>query len=345
MKTQSNFAVATFGELMLRLTPYHTLERLVQTEALRMSFAGAESNVAISLSYWGYPCFFISHLPSHQLGDAAFAYLHRWGIHTPHVYRSGTRIGTYYIEHGSSIRPTQVVYDRANSAFSQVEPHFYDWETILNGKSLFFLTGITPALSHHCQQSCLDALRVAKQLGLTVAFDLNFRRTLWTRTDARNAFVEIFPYVDILFANLGAAIDVFDFHSDAKSSDPWNTINLQTQEAGEFLASKGSFEMIVMSVRQVFSAHQHRLGGMVYNQESWSIADPLDVELIDRLGGGDAFAAAVLHGWINQWPTQKLISFATSAFALQQTLPGDLNLHHESEIWEVASGATYGLKR
>lgn len=342
MKSGDPLQIISFGELMLRLTPYFHRERIIQSDALRMSFAGAESNTSIALAFWGHPVFMITAFSDNILGDKAMAYLQQWNIHTDHIQRNPYRMGTYYIEHGASIRPTQVVYDRVDSAFAKTHPDLYDWEYLFQDKQLFYLTGITPALSEYAAQACKDALREAKRQRLTVFFDPNYRHSLWNREDASNVIKDFLPYIDVLIANVGSARDIFHYQPASFSPEDWNTIQNETKRAAQYLQQYTGIKNIALSIRQAISAHRQRLGGIYWQNGLISESTAIEIEVVDRLGGGDAFAAGIIHGWIQHWQPATVISFATASAAIQQTQMGDLNLISVEDIMTIASGEHTG---
>lgn len=332
--------VVCFGEIMLRLSPLTMHERLAKTHALKMGFAGAESNVAVSLALLGQEAFFVTCLPSNSLGDAAENSLREFGVNTQYIRRSGDRMGTYFIEYGASIRSTQVIYDRKGSAIAQITPGILDWKNILAGKQWLHLTGITPALSIACAEECFHALKEAKDAGVKVSFDLNFRRTLWSKVEANAVFTEILPFVDLLIANAGSAYDVFDI--DTGNPHSWAQQVEAAKLAGKELSKLGNFELIAMTVRNHPSASENDWAGLLYDRQHFYESKKYEFLVVERLGGGDAFTAALLHGLCEGWDNQQTIEFATAASALKHTIPGDLNIVTEAEITEAANGNLSG---
>jgi 2-dehydro-3-deoxygluconokinase len=332
--------VVCFGEIMLRLSPLAPHERLAKTGALKMAFAGAESNVAVSLAMLGQETFFATVLPPNPLGDAAENSLREFGVNTGFIKREGSRVGTYFIEYGASIRATQVVYDRAGSAIAQVKPGTFDWEAMLTGKAWLHVTGITPALSAACAGECRLAMETARRLGVKVSFDPNYRRTLWSREEARRTITDLLPFVNVLFANAGAAADVFDI--DTGNPDTWNGQVEAAREAAKALARLGHFELQALTVRDHPSASQNQYAGLLYDGTQFYESRPYHFEVIERLGGGDAFTAGVLHGLCQGWDYLQTVEFATAAAALKHTIPGDLNILSEAEIREAAGGNVTG---
>lgn len=332
--------VVSFGEILLRFTPAQLQERVVSAKTFQRAYAGAESNVAINLSILNHEVYFVTRLPENPLGEGAENSLREFGVDTRYIVKGGRRMGTYYIEHGASIRPTRVTYDRESSAIAMIEPGMLDWDEIFADKDWFLLTGITPALSPTCAQESLVALQKAKEKGLQVAFDLNFRRTLWSKEDARKVLTQMMPYVDVLFANAGSAHDVFDIQTE--ESMDWEAQVAGTRSVAKALSNIGDFKLIALTVREQKSATENGWAGLLYDGEKHYESRKYQFQVVDRLGGGDAFTAGVLHGLIKDWDLKETVEFASASSALKHTLPGDLNILSENEILEVAQGDTSG---
>lgn len=332
--------IVSFGEILLRFTPNQLQERVVTANSFHRAYAGAESNVAIDLSILGHEVQYVTCLPDNPLGEGAENSLREYGVDTSFIVWGGKRMGTYYIEHGASIRPTRVTYDREGSAVAMIQPGQIHWDEIFTGKDWFVLTGITPALSAACAEESMIALKKAKANGLQVAFDLNFRRTLWSREEARKALTPMMPYVDVLFANAGSAHDVFDIQTE--ECDDWEVQMTSTRQAAKALSRIGNFKLIALTVREQESATENGWAGILYDGNTLYESKKYRFQVVDRLGGGDAFFAGVLHGLIKRWNLQETVEFGTAASALKHTLPGDLNIVSEKEILEIAEGNISG---
>ena len=335
-----NQKIIGYGELLLRLSPTGHGDLIEQATSLNMNFAGAEANIIADLSLLGHPTCFVSALPNNPVGRAANHFLQKFSIDTNHMVWDKGRVGAYYIEHGVTIRGTRVTYDRVNSSVSNTELSGKVWSKILSQASYFILTGITPALSEICRENIKKALTAAKIHGVKVVFDLNYRRTLWAQQEARIAFENILPYVDILIANKGAAFDVFDIQT-VKVID-YKTMTIATKQAATALSEIGNFDCIAMTMRLQNNAEDNVLGGMIQMGQDQVFSQSIPTKIIDRLGGGDAFAAGIVHGLINDWSTEKLINFATAAFANTQTIKGDINYATEEELLSIATGNLQG---
>ena len=333
--------ITSFGEILLRLSPASHHERIAKTHALNMAFAGAESNVAASLALLGHQARYVTRLPAHIVGDAALNAIREFGIDPQFVLRGGNRVGTYFIEHGSSIRPTRVIYDREHSAIAEATADEFDWAAILTDQDWFVATGITPALSASCSKACLAAMQEARQKDVRVAFDLNFRRTLWEKEAAREAITPMLPYIGVLFSNIGSAADVFDIQPEQPIHD-WDTLVAATEESAARVFELAEFQYVALTVREHHSASENGWAGILYDGQQFYRSRKYHFQVVDRLGGGDAFMAGIIHGLALQWDLQKTIEFATAASAIKHTIPGDINITSEAEILEVAEGNTSG---
>ncbi len=327
----------SFGEIMLRLVPEKAGIKLASANSFQAGFAGSESNVASSLAILGNPSAFITKLPSNPLGNGAIASLNSFGIDTSRIIRGGNRLGTYFIELGSSIRPSQVVYDRRESAISEIGEGEFNWEQVFQGKRWLFLSGITPALSDQCARETVKAARIARNLGVKVAFDMNYRRTLWEDSSvARQRFGRILEHTDILFGNIGALSDVYGFQSKASSALD------QTVEAAEFSVSNFGIDHMAFTVREHPSATVNTVYALYRARSAVETSDPIEVVITDRFGAGDAFAAAFLHAMNKGWSSKETVDFAAAAFALKHTIAGDQHTSSEAEINAVRKGLTKG---
>ena len=332
--------VVGYGELMMRYTPYHRGNLIEQSDALKISFAGAESNILANLSLFGHSTVFLSSLPNDPLGRSAKNYLNKHGIDTQYVKWKQGRLGNYFVEHGNSIRGTRVTYDRSNSSFSNSRVSEKDWNNVLKNTDFLVLTGITPALSKLCKQNITTGLEVARELDVNVVFDLNYRRKLFTKKEAREAFEKILPYVNILVANIGSAYDVYEI--EFEPIQDLESLKLATIGSANKLADLGNFDSIAMTMRNQNNANNNDLGGVIIEGNKYYSSDFINIDVIDRLGGGDAFVSGMLHGLVNKWEKQKIVSFATAAFALTQTIEGDINYFTEKELLDISKGKVFG---
>lgn len=327
----------TFGEIMIRLSPGDSSNKIRTSKLFAVGYAGSESNVACSLARLNNQVSFVTKLPNNQLGDAAIGSLNEHGVNTEHILRDGNRIGTYFIEIGTSIRPSSVIYDRENSAISKISSGEFDWEYILKNKKWIFLSGITPVLSKQCAVETIKVAETAKRLGLKVAFDMNYRRSLWKNvSDARKVFDQILEHTDLLFGNTGALKDVYDLTPSGK-----NEIE-KTLKSANAAAAKFNISEIAFTTRKHISASNNEVSAVYLSGSSHYVSDTYNVLITDRFGTGDAFAAGCLHAINKGWKKEDVIGFATAAFALKHTIKGDQHTSNEKEILSIKQGNIRG---
>ena len=328
----------TFGETLLRLTPASKYERLATASELRMGFAGAESNTAAALARFGHCVHHVTAFPDNLLGDAAINCLLHAGIQTDYVTRAGSRVGVYFIETGASLRPSRIVYDRAHSSFSEIDENSFDWEKIFDKKKWFHISGITPALSPACNKVALLAVKKAKQAGVPVSFDFNFRRTLWKDKDqAAESFDRLLQHTDYVFANEGAVKDVFDIGAFDGQDHAENA-----RQAIGALQARYPLKGVAFTLREHSSASFNKWSALSCMDGQFYYSPVYDIEVIERLGGGDTFGAGMIHGIVSGWDPGKALAFATAASALKHTIPGDMGYLSEKEVFPVMEGNTQG---
>lgn len=326
--------VITFGEIMLRLTPQNH-NRIGRTPVYEAVYGGAESNVACSLAQLGAEAEFVTKLPENALADGAIATLKSFGVETNHIARGGNRMGVYYLERGSSVRASKVVYDRADSAMAQAQPADFDWDEIFGGATWFHFTGITAGISKNALELCKIAVKKAKEKGLTVSFDPNYRAKLWTKEEAREAMKEITPYVDVLISNAPQTLDVYELECETEE---------KTMRA---LAEKYNLQSVVFTNRISRSADDNGYfasslasGGKNSGKNGkYYISKRYELHpIVDRVGGGDAFAAGYIYAANKYENEQQRLDFAVAAAAFKHTIDGDINVACEAEIAALAGG-------
>ena len=345
--------VVTFGEVMLRLsTP--GFQRFRQAMSFDATFGGGEANVAVSLAQFGHDARFVSKLPEHEVGQAAVDHLRRYGVDTRFIVRGGERVGIYFLETGASQRPSKVVYDRAHSAVAEMDPGEVDWDAAFDGADWFHWTGITPALGPKPKAALGRALDAARAAGATVSCDLNFRSKLWTTDEAQATMRPLMDRVDVCIANeedadrsLGLAAGETDV--EAGALDEGGYARLAERLKGEY-----GFSAVAITLRESYSASDNGwsamlLGGLPADRAGRAapLAEPTrsrvyDVRLVDRVGGGDSFAAGLVHGLLTKGDARDALEFAVAASALKQTIPGDLNLSTADEVEKLAGGSGSG---
>ena len=329
--------IITIGEIMLRLsTPGNS--RFVQSDSFDVNYGGGEANVAVSLQNFGNEAFFVSKIPAHEIGQAAVNSLRRFGVHTDYVVRGGNRLGIYYLETGSSLRSSKVIYDRACSSFSEATPDEFDFDAIFADADWFHWSGITPALSKNAAMLIEKACIAAKKAGVTISCDLNYRHKLWSAEEAQKVMCPLMSYVDVCIGNEEDAEKCLGFRPEADVESGQTDANGYT---GIFLGmvKKFGFKYVVGTLRESFSASHNGWKAMIYNGKEFYKSRRYDITpIVDRVGGGDAFSAGIIHGLANGKPMDWALEFAVASSALKHTIPGDVNMVSTQEVESLMNG-------
>lgn len=333
--------IVTFGELMLRLAP-EGYYRFIQADKFGVTFGGAEANVAVSLANYGQEVQFVSKLPAHEIGQAAINSLRRYGVDVSEVVRGGERLGIYYLEKGASQRPSKVIYDRKVSSFSLAKKDDFDWKHIFKGTTWFHFTGITPALSDDMAEICIEACKSAKEMGVTVSCDLNYRRKLWTRDKANKIMTELCQYVDVCIANEEDALDVFGISAVNTDISKGKIDDESYKDVAKRLAQNFGFDKVAITLRESNSANDNNWAGMLYDGQSFYTSPKYPIHIVDRVGGGDSFGAGLIYSCINGFDAQKTINFAVAASCLKHSVEGDYNMVTVDEVFQLVSGNSSG---
>jgi 2-dehydro-3-deoxygluconokinase len=326
--------VVCFGELLLRLSPPGA-ERLFQSPTLRTWFGGSEANVAMGLAHLGSGAAYVTRLPASPVGDAALAAVRAEGVDVTGVLRGGERMGIYFVESGAGIRPLRVVYDRAGSAFSRLDPAELDWPALLRGADWLHLSGITPALDEGPARAALDAADAARALGVRVSVDLNYRPALWAGRDPRAVLPALARVCDLLVANPVAAAAMLGVEAEAGRDAA------ALRRAAERIAGEHGCGAVALTFRDVISASEHGWSAALLDGGAFHLSRHWRVEVVDRVGGGDSFAAALLHARMQGMAPAAAVEFAAAAGALKLTIPGDFNRVAPAEV-EAALAAHPG---
>jgi 2-dehydro-3-deoxygluconokinase len=322
--------VVTFGEVMLRLKP-PSYERFLQSPVLEATFGGGEANVAASLANFGVPVDFVTALPPNAIGDACCTFLRGFGIGTSHIVRTGDRMGLYFLETGSNQRPSRVIYDRSGSALMGAQPDSFAWKRIFEGAGWFHITGITPALSENAAATALEAVRTAREMGLTVSCDYNYRKNLWKYgRSAPEVMTELVRHCDIGIANeedcqqaLGISID-----SDAEQGAAPDRPRLMDYQSLSriVLETFPGLRKQAITLRESYSANRNGWSACLNNRQEFLNSMRYEIsDVVDRVGTGDAFAAGLIRGWVDGLDDRDALEFAVAASCLKHTIPGDLN--------------------
>ncbi len=333
--------VVTFGELMLRLAPENYL-RFVQSSKYEATFGGAEANVAVSLANYGVDCAFVSKLPAHEIGQAAVNSLRAFGVDTSYIVRGGSRVGIYYCEKGASQRPSKVIYDRAHSAIAEAGAEEFDWKKIFEGVEWFHFTGITPALSDEAAKACLAAVKAAKESGVTVSCDLNFRKKLWSKEKAGKVMGELCQYIDYCIANEEDAKDVFGIEADNSDIYGGKLDREGYVSVAKKLTDRFGFKGVAITLRESKSANDNDWSGMLYTGGKAYFSKKYSIHIVDRVGGGDSFGGGLIYSLLSGYDPQKTIEFAVAASCLKHSIEGDYNMVSVQEVSNLAGGDASG---
>jgi 2-dehydro-3-deoxygluconokinase len=335
--------VVTFGEIMLRLSP-PGFERFFQSPVLGATFGGGEANVAVSLAQFGLQSDYVTRLPAHAIGDAAVRALRAEGVGTSHIIRGGSRVGIYFAETGAGQRGGAVIYDRVHSAISEIPADAVDWDHVLNGAAWFHVTGITPALGDHAADQTRNALTAAKRAGVRVSVDLNYRKKLWTEAQAQAVMRPMMADVDVVIANeedLQSVLGVNVSGTDVTTG----TLNVDAyREAAGWVSAKLGPSLVAITLRESHSASDNGWSAVLWDGTASVLhhSQHYDVRLVDRIGGGDSFAAGLIYGLVTGRSHEDSLHFAVAASALKQTIPGDFNRVTVADVDALAKGNASG---
>ena len=333
--------VITFGEIMMRLNP-EGYRRFVQADRFDVSYAGGEANVAVSLAQYGEDVSFVSKIPTHEIGQSCVNMLRRYGVGTEHIVRAGERLGIYFMEKGASQRSSKVIYDRANSAIALAKRTDFDWDAIFEGADWFHWTGITPALGGELPLICLDACEAAKKAGATISCDLNYRKKLWTREQAKETMEKLVPYVDLCIANEEDAADVFGIHADNTDIEAGRLSREGYVSVAKQIREKYGCSKVAITLRTSLSATINRWAGMLYTDGQAYFSREYEIHIVDRVGGGDSFGGGLIYAMRHGYTPQDAIEFAVAASCLKHTIEQDFNMMSVDEVTALAKGSGSG---
>ena len=339
--------VVTFGEIMLRLSPPGFL-RFSQANSFDVVYGGGESNVAVSLANYGIDVDFVTRLPQNDLGACALRELRKQGINTHNIIRGGDRLGIYFLETGAVNRGSKVVYDRANSSVSEIKPNMVDWKKVFNGVRWFHWTGITPAISQSAADTCLEAVKIASSLGITISTDLNYRSKLWKYGGDREAIMsELTSYCDIILGNeedaemhFGIKPEGLDVTTQGDQIKADAFLSVCQQMMKKFPKAK----KVITTLRGSISASHNTWAGILYDGNTLFESPQYQItHIVDRVGGGDSFMGGLIYGLLT-YPNadQKALNFAVAASSLKHTITGDANLVSIEEVEKLMGGDASG---
>ncbi len=329
--------VVGFGDYILRLSPEGYL-KFIQADKFVTFYTGAEANVCTSLAYMGVPVQFVTRLPENAIAECALSTLRKYNVGTDYIVSGGERIGIFYAEKGASQRPSKIVYDRKGSSFSQSAPSDYNWKEILSGAEIFHFTGITPALGKNLAGICLEACKTAKEMGITVSCDLNYRKNLWSRAEAKETMEKLLEYVDVLIANEEDSADVLDIRASNTDIISGKLDRDGYIEVASKIAEKYNIKTVAITLRESISASDNNWSALLYRDKNAYFSKKYAIHIVDRVGGGDSFGAGLIYALLNGFDAQQTIEYAAAASCLKQTIELDVNLSKPSDILALAGG-------
>jgi 2-dehydro-3-deoxygluconokinase len=336
--------VVTFGEIMLRLAP-PGFERFLQSPQFVATFGGGEANVAVAVSTYGVPARYLTVLPpNNPISDAFIGEMRRFGVDPSHIARGKGRFGIYFVENGANQRPSKVVYDREGSAIALAKPGDVDFEAAFEGAGWFHITGITPAISQTAADLAMESVKKAREKGLTVSVDLNYRKNLWKwGKAAHEVMAELTKYVDVCIANeedcqmaLGIKSDA-DVHSGELQHDVYKKLTDQV------LSSYPNLKLIAVTLRESKSASHNGWSACLNDRKQFIVSQHYEItHIVDRVGGGDSFAGGLIYGLITTEKPKDALEFAVAASCLKHSIPGDFNRFTSEEVQALIKGGGSG---
>ncbi len=339
--------VVTFGEIMLRLAPPGFL-RFSQTNSFDIVYGGGESNVAVSLANYGVPVEFVTRLPKNDIGECALMEMRKLGVGINHIIYGGDRLGIYFLETGAVSRGSKVIYDRAHSAIAEIEVGMIDWEMVFEGVGWFHWTGITPAISQGAADVCLEAVKAADDLGITISTDLNYRAKLWQYgVEPEAIMTKLTSYCDIILGNeedaekhFGIKPEGLDITTQGHDVTAEAFLSVCKQMMEKFPRAK----KVITTLRGSISASHNTWAGVLYDGKVMYQSPQYQItDIVDRVGGGDSFMGGLIYGLLT-YPddTQNALNFAVAASCLKHTIKGDANLVKVEEVKKLMAGDASG---
>jgi 2-dehydro-3-deoxygluconokinase len=329
--------VVTFGEIMLRLQP-PGYARFEQASTFEVVYGGGEANVAVSLANYGLDAAFVTKVPDNPIGQAAINEMRRYGVDTQYMLKGGERLGIYYCEKGASQRASKVVYDRKYASISVAKNEEFDWNKIFEGATWFHFTGITPALGDSVADAVLGACKAAKEKGLTVSCDLNFRKNLWTSEKAGKVMAQFMPYVDVCIANEEDAEKVFGIKAANTDIEGGKLSHDGYKAVAKELKDRFGFSAVAITLRGSISASDNNWAAMLYKDDEYYFSRNYPIHIVDRVGGGDSFGGGLIYALMSNYSNQDALEFAVAASCLKHTIEGDHNHVSVSEVKTLMAG-------
>jgi len=335
--------IATFGEIMLRLSPPGS-EKLFQSPVLAARFGGGEANVAVSLALFGHPARFISAIPANEVGEAAVMELRKFGVDTGAIVRQGNRLGIYFADGGANQRPSKVTYDREHSSIAEAKPGDFDWDKALDGVSWFHTTGITPAISAAAADLTMEALGKAREKGITVSIDFNYRGKLWKYgKSAPEVMRQLVRLADVGIGNEEDCQKSLGIKADADVQSGTLSVSVYEKLTAEVRSEFPNLKKVAITLRESHSADHNSWSAVLRNETAFLVGPRYEItDIVDRIGGGDSFAAGLIHGLETSGDDAQALAFAVAASCLKHSYPGDFNLVTEKDVLALVKGEKSG---
>lgn len=333
--------VIGFGDMLISLNPPGYL-RFVQTDTLEVNYTGAEANVLVSLSQFGMKTELVTRLPQNAIANCALAHMHKYAVGTQHVQFGGERMGVVYIEKGAAQRPSQVVYDRSGTAICQAQPGSFDWGTIFENAEWFHFTGITAALSDSTAQLCMEAVQTAQRHGLCISCDLNYRKKLWSVEKAKSVMEKLVPYVNVLIANEEDADKMLGIRATGTDVEKGHLNREGYVDVAQQIHRAYGCKYVAITLRRSISASDNEWSAMLFDGEETHFSRTYPIHIVNRVGGGDSFAAGLIYALSSGRSTNDAIEFAAAASCLKHSIEQDFNLVTVAEVDSLVDGNASG---
>ena len=332
--------ITGFGDYLIHFSPIQD-ERFMQADYMHMTFTGAEANVLAALAFWGEDTAFVTKLPRHLLAKKGAAFLTGCGVDMDGVAYGEGRMGTYYLEKGRSLRPSVVIYDRIPSAFTESRWEDYDWDTILSGTDLFYLCGITPALSDSLLEICSKVLPEARKRNIPVFFDVNYRPALGSAEQAGKVLRSLAPYITHLIGNEEHLKQLLGVHSDYAEDQPSQRLLDLTRQ----VHAVTRIPNIAITVRRTITASHTKIFASWFTEDEFALSPEYDIQIVDRVGSGDAFSAGLIYAVVHGYSAEQAVRFAAASNALKHTIQDDINFASVEEIESIMRQHGFDVRR
>lgn len=326
-----------FGDYLSRLSPLG-YKRFIQASMYEVNYTGAEANVCVSLACMGMDTEFVTRLPDNDIARAALSEILKYRVKVDHVAWGGERMGLFYLEKGASQRPSKIVYDRKYTSIATASYDDFDWDAIFDGATHFHITGITPALGPGMPEVCLRAIQKAASLGVSVSCDLNYRKNMWSPAEAKACMEKLVPYVDLVIANEEDADKVLGIQAKDSNVVAGKLSREGYVEVAEAICSRYGVKEVGITLRKSISASDNEWGALLYTGGQPYFSRTYPIHIVDRVGGGDSFAAGLLYASMKRLDPQTSIEYAAAASCLKHSIEQDFNLVSEREVELLMSG-------